>query len=773
MSFLDIVFILLLLFLGQYVWMRKSASGLSNKVPGLGFWTAFLILLIGLVLNRTVESLAVKALFICLFPILSFWSLMFWGKKKLPRQGDWIAIIAIGVSAVLSYSIYQQAIAAYEEGQPFFHNVGQIEWLSFSDPVTGEETSWKLGFWIDSLTAIMVMMVSFVSFLIHVFSVGYMKGEDNYSRYFGYFGIFSFSMLLLVLTDNLFILYCCWELVGVSSFLLIGFFINKDSAAAAAKKAFVTNRVGDLGFGIGLYLIYSNLHTFSYMEVFERIQAGELSGGLQTVIALCLFCGAIGKSAQFPLHIWLPDAMEGPTPVSALIHAATMVAAGVYMVGRLYPVFTPTALIVVAYIGAFTALMAATIAITQFDIKRVLAFSTLSQLGYMVAALGVGAYTAGLFHLITHAFFKALLFLCSGSVILALHHKQDMRSMGGLARKTPITFFCMTVGTIAIAGVPFFSGFYSKDMILGGALAFGMENPHHMILFLALLVAAGITAFYMFRLIFMTFTGAPRDHHAFEHAKESPAVMCVPLLILAALAFGSGWEDRGLGGFFKERVVPWGQEVQIGEGHAKAASLHRAAFAAEDVTHDATVLHEAAQAEEHAAAAHGSHDDLHHRAHTIAMILSILVAFSGIILSALTYWERIRLIDPAKCARALGPVYDLVYNKYYVDEFYAKTLYKGLEVLRNFLARFDLGVIDWVVNACGRGTVATSGASGRFDNGIVDGFVNWIADVSQSFGRSIRRVESGIIQNYVLKAGSAVGAIVIVWMVVRSLSGGA
>ena len=767
MKFLILLFIVLVGYLGLTLWVRDSGDGSKGKGPGFGFWTAFLILLVGLSLHYLLESLATKALLICLFPVLSFWALMFWGKKRLPRQGDWIAIVAIGISAVLSYGIYQQAISAYEQGQPFFHNVGNVEWLSFTDSATGEKTSWSPGFWIDSLTAVMVMMVSFVSFLIHVFSVGYMKGEDNYSRYFGYFGIFSFSMLLLVLTDNLFVLYCCWELVGISSFLLIGFYINKDSAAAAAKKAFVTNRVGDMGFAIGLYLIYSNLHTFSYMEVFEKIQAGEMSGRMLTLTGLFLFCGAVGKSAQFPLHIWLPDALEGPTPVSALIHAATMVAAGVFMVGRLYPIFTPDALLVVAYIGTFTALMAATIAIAQFDIKRVLAYSTLSQLGYMVAALGVGAFTAGLFHLITHAFFKALLFLCSGSVILALHHKQDMRSMGGLARKTPITFFCMTVGAIAISGVPFFSGFYSKDLILGGTLAFGMEHPQHMILFLALLAAAGITAFYMFRLIFMTFTGKPRDHHAYDRAKESPAVMWVPLVILALLAIGSGWKEKGLGGFFEERVVPWGQEIQPVEQHAAVAAYAGAAFAAEE-----TPMENADEDAEHAAAAHDTHADVHHRAHGIAMTLSIIVAFTGIILSALTYWERIRLIDPARCARALGPLYDLVYHKYYVDEFYAKTLYKGVEVLRNALARFDLNIIDGFVNWTAKATTSTSFATGRFDNGIIDGIVNWIADVFQGLGRRVRRVETGVIQNYVLKAGSAVGLIVVLWIVVRSLTAG-
>ncbi|MCB9783694.1 MAG: NADH-quinone oxidoreductase subunit L [Candidatus Omnitrophica bacterium] len=729
--------------------------------------------------------MATKGLLICLLPLLSFWILMFFGRNHLPSGGDWIAMIAIGLSLCLSYSIYHQAIGAYESGDEFFYhqsegNIASFEWIAFTNPDTGERTPWKLGFWIDSLTAIMLMVVAGISFLVHLFSLGYMKGEENYSRYFGYLGIFSFSMLLLVLTDNLFVLYICWELVGVSSFLLIGFFINKDSAAAAAKKAFLTNRVGDLGFAIGLFIVYNNFHTFSIREIFDALANGAMADSPWTLtfMGLGLFCGAVGKSAQFPLHIWLPDAMEGPTPVSALIHAATMVAAGVYLVARLFPVFNDTAFLVIAYIGTFTAIMAATIAITQFDIKRVLAYSTLSQLGYMVAALGVGAYSAALFHLTTHAFFKALLFLCSGSVIHALHHEQDMRNMGGLAGKTKVTFITMLVGTLAISGVPFFSGFYSKDKILAGALEMGMINPHHAIIFIALLLAAGITAFYMFRLIFMTFTGKPRDRHAWEHAHEGPWTMQVPLVVLAILAICSGWTHLGLGGFFQERVVPWGTEAQVATHHADAPTLFTtAAFAQEEGTaveehsahgeaHDEPVANAAAMHEE-------GHHDVQHTAHVVAMILSILVATSGIILSALTYWERIRVIDPAKCARAMGPVYDLVYNKYYVDEFYARTFYRGLEIVRNVLARFDLRIIDGIVNGAGRVTVFTSGKSGRFDLRVVDRIVDWIAEVCQHYGQRIRRVESGVIQDYALKVGGAFGTMVILWMIVRSFFVGA
>jgi NADH-quinone oxidoreductase subunit L len=779
MGSLIVVLVLLVLAIGY--------SAAKGKKPGLASCTALAVLIAGMGIGWTV-SLTAQVWLIILIPLFSFWVQMFLGRKHMPRQGDWFAIGAIGLSFVLSFLIYKQAIAAYQSGEAFLHQIGQFDWIAFTQE-SGQRVPWRIGFWVDSLTAVMLMVVCIVSLLVHIFSVGYMKGEENYSRYFGYLGLFSFSMLLLVLTDNLFVLYCSWELVGVSSFLLIGFFINKDSAAAAAKKAFLTNRVGDIGFAIGLYLIYSNLHTFSFSEIFEKVAAGELAGWKLTATSLALFCGAVGKSAQFPLHIWLPDAMEGPTPVSALIHAATMVAAGVYQVARLYPVYSDTALLVVAYVGAFTALGAATIAITQFDIKRVLAYSTLSQLGYMMAALGVGAYTAGMFHLTTHAFFKALLFLCSGSVIMAMHHEQDMRKMGGLAKKIPITFLCMAIGTIAISGVPFFSGFYSKDMILAGALEKAMENPHHALIFLALLLAAGITAFYMFRLLFMTFTGKPRDEHAYDHAKESPAAMVVPLLLLAFLAIGSGYEDAGLGGFFKDRVVPYGTQAEPDSHDSHAAArpglLVTVAQAQEE---HAAESHPATPTETLSPAA-GVHAELgheapgddsrwehseghHHGAHEIAMVLSILIAFTGIFLSALTYWERVRLIDPDKASAAMGKVYGLVYDKYRVDEFYARVFYKPLERLRNVLAAFDLKWIDGLVNGSATVTVKASNRSGRFDLNYVDRLVNWLAEVFQAWGERVRHIETGVIQNYVLKTGSAFGVIVVMWMVVKSYMAG-
>lgn len=721
--------------------------------------------------------MTLRAFLIVVIPLLSFATIILFGRlSRLRGICDRIAIAAIAISFILSYGIYRQAMSAYDMGEPFLHlTAAPFEWLTFDHPeAADQQVSWKIGFWVDSMTAMMLMVVTIVSLLVHIFSLGYMKGEENYNRFFAYLSLFSFSMLLLVLTDNLIILYCCWELVGISSFLLIGFYVNRESAAAAAKKAFVTNRVGDLGFAIGLFLIYSHFHTFSFREVFERVQAGEMSSLKLTITSLFLFCGAVGKSAQFPLHIWLPDAMEGPTPVSALIHAATMVAAGVYMVARLYPVFTPDSLLVVAYLGTFTALMAATIAVTQFDIKRVLAYSTLSQLGYMMAGLGAGAFTASMFHLTTHAFFKALLFLCSGSVILALHHEQDMRRMGGLWKKTPITFLAMLTGCLAISGIPFFSGFYSKDMILAGALEFGMRHPQHMLLFLALLVTAGLTAFYMFRLLFMTFTGTPRDPHAYAHAHESPRNVTIPLLLLAFLSISAGWEHLGLGGFFKERVIPWGKPPVSAHHAGTPNPLFDAAYAQEPPATEGSGASATLSEGNTSPTRHGEeHDDLAHTAHVLATTLSVIGSIIAICLSALFYWERFRIVDPARAAAMFGRFYDLSYNKYYVDEFYDRTLFRGLEVVRNFLARFDLRIIDGIVNGTASGTVKTSRGSGRFDLSVVDRLVNWLAEVIQGYGQRIRRIESGVIQNYVLKAGGAFGVMVVLWFVMKSLWGGA
>jgi NADH-quinone oxidoreductase subunit L len=431
----------------------------------------------------------------------------------------------------------------------------------------------------------------------------------------------------------------------------------------------------------------------------------------------------VGKSAQFPLHVWLPDAMEGPTPVSALIHAATMVAAGVYMVGRLFPIFSasPEAMLVIAYIGLITAFFAATIAITQTDIKRILAYSTVSQLGYMMTALGVGAYTAGLYHLMTHAFFKALLFLCSGSVIHAVHTNEITR-MGGLSKKMPITAMTMLIGTLAISGVPFFSGFGSKDAILAGALQFGVTHPQHFLIFLGLITGAGITAFYMFRLIFLTFFGEPREQKRFDHAHESPATMTVPLIVLAALSIVGGFGLYG-GLWFNHLLVP-------------------------------PVLGEAARSAGHGSS-HGSA-----WVHNGAMVLSLIAAFSGILLSYLMYYKK--SISAAMMAQKYAKLYELSYNKFWVDEFYQKTIIAFVLKLRMVLREFDNKVVDGAVNATAPGLIGVTRFSGAIDKYVVDGLVNLLAIVTQAIGAISTLFQSGIIQNYLMKAGFAIGAVLLI-----------
>ncbi|MBD3268226.1 NADH-quinone oxidoreductase subunit L [bacterium] len=658
---------------------------------------------------------------IILLPIAAFTVQIFLG-KRLPRQGDFVPVGAICIALGLGLTVFFKVIAG--ESDPHFHFHKTYLWF------TGGSLDFFFGFYIDNLTAVMLLVVTVVSALVHIYSMGYMKGEKFYDRFFAYLSFFSFSMLLLVLCDNLFVLFVCWELVGVSSYLLIGFLFWKHSAADACKKAFITNRVGDLFFLIGILLIVTKTGTFNYTEIFHTIETGELSGTTLTIAAICLFGGAVGKSAQFPLHVWLPDAMEGPTPVSALIHAATMVAAGVYMIGRLFPIFAASqaAMLVVAYIGLITAFFAATIAITQTDIKRVLAYSTVSQLGYMVTALGVGAFTAGLYHLMTHAFFKALLFLGSGSVIHAVH-TNEMPEMGGLRKKMPITFLTMLIATLAIAGVPFFSGFGSKDAILAGALAFGLEKPWHMGIFIGLLVAAAITAFYMFRLIFLTFYGEPQDQEKYDHAHESPISMTGPLVLLAVLSVIGGF---GLYGslWFNDLVVP----TQI---HA----------AAEATAHGGETAHDA----------HGGHGS--HLAHNLAMILSITFAGAGILFSYLVYSRKMFSAD--SMAKRMSGLYAMSFNKYWIDELYQNTVIAFVMKLRMVLGKFDNKVVDGAVNATAPLTRGTANFSGSLDRYVVDGLVNLLAIVVQAVGAVSTLVQSGVIQNYILKVGLAVGVILL------------
>src|ERR1051326_858887 len=480
------------------------------------------------------ETLIPLSLAILFLPLLSFVALIFVG-KRLSRQGDWLGASILFVCLGLAIVVLVKKLTLFPDPVTF-----NFPWVNFGNvPLIGP-LEIHLGLTVDNLSAIMMVVVCLVSALVHLFSIGYMKGDVRYSRYFAYLGIFTFSMLVIVLTSNFFTMYVGWELVGLSSYLLIGHWYEKKSASDAAKKAFVVNRIGDIGMFTGIMILYYNFRTFGFTEIFEAIGSGHIPMGSEawlTAAGILVFCGAIGKSAQFPLHVWLPDAMEGPTPVSALIHAATMVAAGVYLVARTFPMMTSGALLFIAYTGAITAFISATIAIAQNDIKKVLAYSTISQLGYMVMGLGVGAYTAGFFHLATHAMFKAGLFLGSGSVIHAMHNAlhhagdhhtdpQDIRNMGGLKKKMPVTFFTFLIYTLAICGVPLTSGFLSKDEILAGTLAFGGLTGHYLIPIIGFLVA-GMTAFYMFRIVIVAFLGDHAEPGRFGSVHESPATMTI------------------------------------------------------------------------------------------------------------------------------------------------------------------------------------------------------------------------------------------------------
>ncbi len=660
------------------------------------------------------------ACIVLLLPLLAFTIQIFVG-KRLPRGGDWLPTGAMFLCLGLSVVILAKVLAAYD---PDYKETFSFMWIDIGDfRVEG-------GILLDNVTAIMLVVVTLVSALVHLYSIGYMHDDPLYSRFFAYLGLFSFSMLGLVLSDNFLFLYCFWELVGLTSYLLIGFWFERPAAASAGKKAFIVTRIGDVGMFIGIMIIFSQIGKFGYQGVFDSVAQGELSGTLLTVAGVCIFFGAVGKSAQFPLHVWLPDAMEGPTPVSALIHAATMVAAGVYLVVRVFPFLSPDALTFIAYTGVITAFLGATIAIAQNDIKRVLAYSTISQLGYMMLGLGVGAYVAGFFHLVTHAAFKACLFLCSGSVIHALG-TQDMREMGGLKDKMPITFKTMLIATLAISGVPLTSGFLSKDAILAGSLGFGFfEQPRHMLLPLLGFITAGMTAFYMFRLIFMTFYGQPRDREKYEHAHESPKSMTIPLVVLSSLTFfffyTFNFNPFSTSGWFYDII------------HKPASSVHQAVG-----TVDAGYVLASSEA--------------HDPAHIPALMLSLLIAAGGIYLAYLTYYKG--RISADAWADRFSFTYRLIYNKWYFDELYHFIVIRPTLAIRSFLGWFDQKVIDGVVNGAARITTFISFLEGRFDNIVIDGLVNQTAGAVIGAGSIFRKIQTGRVQTYIMFA--LVGAIII------------
>ncbi len=674
-------------------------------------------------------TLALLNLFL---PLLSFAILIFFGKKF----GDKAHLVSLAlIGGMLAVAIRFFSNVFHHGTEPILET--SIQWFT-----TGK-FSVDLGFLINNVAAIMLLVVALISFLVHLYSVEYMKGDPRYSRYFAFLGVFTFSMNGIVLADSLVMMYIFWELVGLSSYLLIGFWFEKESAANSSKKAFLANRVGDIGMFIGIMILFFEIGSFQISGLIEGVHNGAFSGDmtLLTIAGVLVFMGAIGKSAQFPLHIWLPDAMEGPTPVSALIHAATMVAAGVYMVVRIFPILTPDALEVIAYVGGITALMAAIIAITQNDIKRVLAYSTVSQLGYMIMALGVGAYQAGFFHLTTHAMFKACLFLCSGSVIHAMHHAlhelkdhdtdpQDMRNMGGLRDKMPITFWAMFISTLAISGVPFFSGFLSKDAVLAGSLSY-YHHHHGWSLFLPIagFGAAVITAFYMFRLIFMTFFGNPQNKDIHSHVQESPFTMTFPLILLAGLSFAI---------FF---TLP--ATINPFDSHGW-------------FTHAVPMVDNVAGLNMHEVEA-----GLHH-AHHSAMMISLAVAGIGILMSILFY--LFKSIDAKKVANTLNRIklYNLSFNKFYIDEIYNILLYKPFFAFSWLCSKLDWDLYDQkFIDGWGWLTIKLSDKSGEadynwLDQKIVDGF----GRLTQYFGRNLKLTQNGVVQNYLL--GGIMGLLLLI-----------
>ncbi len=787
---------------------------------------------------------------------------LYWllGGEQPGRGGAYLATGAIALSCVLCltglvrfmsqhpvkerghHPVAHEAheVAAEAHGGTFTGNpappdawAGRVTWAALSADDTRPAVRLQLGYYIDHLAAVMFAMVTFVATLIHIFSLGYMADEaadtvedhhavvheetaegldhhaphhdaahfvrrGRYGRFFMYLSLFCFSMLNLILADNLFQVFISWELVGVCSYLLVGFYYERRSASNAANKAFITNRVGDVGFIIGLMIVWTYIGTFNFQDVFARLRSpahdshgpiasanllvhlqpegtpdqdgvqhmkwtppnqpqgshvalfplvradGHFHGigateeqlteiavdpgarltdysampyWLLVVAGLGVFLGCVGKSAQFPLQVWLPDAMEGPTPVSALIHAATMVAAGVYLVGRCFPLFTPEARLVIAYTGCITLFVAATIAIVAHDIKKVLAYSTVSQLGYMMLALGVGGWVAGLLHLLTHAFFKALLFLGSGSVIYGCHHEQDMRKMGGLYAKMPITAWTMFVGVLAIAGTPLFSGWYSKDAMIAEALAFTLAFPSHFLLLLLPVLTAGITCFYMFRMWFLTFTGAPKDHHVHEHAHEPPRVMTVPLIILAAFSV----------------FVAWGWPLWDADASYLGDVLHSSA--PESVAAEFLPIHLKA-------------DTAMPVFHNVAGIMALSAAALGTLFAVAVYF--VRRFDPADAVEQFPGVYRLLNAKWYFDEFYSAALVRPALVAARGFRWFDTRVIDGFVDGTARFTVRLAKWDGIFDQGIVDGLVNLVANVTYRVGAWLRTFQTGFIRSYIL-----------------------
>ena len=658
-----------------------------------------------------------------LLPVVAFGLILAFG-RRLPGEGAYVAIGAILAGLVMSLVIAAQwFLGGASAAHHGLYSV-TVPWM----PVGGQMID--MGFSVDALSVVMLLVVTIVASLVQIYSVGYMHGDVRYPRYFAYHSLFAAAMLALVIANNIVLMFMSWELVGLTSYLLIGFWFEKPSAMRAAKKAFLVTRVGDVGFLAGMILLYlqtGSLNLFGSAGVFENlnklqgfVHIGPWAVSMAAMAGLLLFCGAVAKSAQFPLHVWLPDAMEGPTPVSALIHAATMVAAGVYLVARMYPVYladsSGVALQVVAYVGAFTALFAATIGIAQNDIKRILAYSTVSQLGYMIMSLGVFGYAAGMFHLFTHAFFKANLFLGSGSVIHGTG-TQDIREMGGLRKKMPWTYWTFLISTLSLCGIPFVTaGGWSKEEIL--AVAWHTNR----IVFLAGVLGAFTTSFYMFRLVYKTFHGEPKRHDI--HAHESPRVMLVPLVILAALAIFAGYVGTPFANAFEHNLAP-----VLGH-HFEGVLEHKL-------------------------------EGMPHGFNVTVFLFATVSALLGIGLATIIWLKPILKIE--KLEPYFGWLAKLVENKYYIDEIYQATIIRALMAIAWLAFKFDQWVIDYaIVNGVGYMTRLASDMWGWFDRTVVDGLVNLVGWTTKTAGNALRYFQTGVAQQYVF--------LLVVAMVLMSLA---
>ncbi len=683
--------------------------------PGRAYLVATLLPLIPVLLllfAATIRNMARSRSGTDSFASRIYW--LFGGDQPLKTGGTLSILFLLG-----SFGLSVWGLLQFHEEAHTYHDFPQEfatrwsergDWLRIGTSKTiRPATALEIGYHIDQLTALMFTMVTGIGSLIFIYSLGYMKRETEdtvddhvahttrrgrFGRFYLYLSLFAFSMLNLLIADNLFQIFVGWELVGVCSFFLIGFYYERKSASSAANKAFLVNRVGDAGLLIAMAIAFASFGTLNIQELGGRIggsQPVELSHGLWILMGLGLFLGCVGKSAQIPLQTWLPDAMEGPTPVSALIHAATMVAAGVYLAGRCYPLFAPEVFLTIAYCGLITMLVSASIALVMTDIKRVLAFSTCSQLGMMMLALGIGAWTAGLLHLLTHAFFKALLFLGAGSVIHGCHEEQDLRQMGGLRRKMPVTAYTMLIGVLAISGMPFFSGWYSKDQILSAAMGASLSNHLHALLFLGPLLTAGLTAFYMFRLWFLAFAGEPRNRTVYNHARESPWSMKWPLIILALGSIG----------------VAWGWPLWDAEASYLGHHLHEA----EPILNHPAFSHAHILAEEY---------------HVVAGGLALLAG----VLGAGYAWSRYGRHAPT--AAQLQEPRGLLAKRWYFDDVYDFVFLRGTQKLAEQAASADRSSPE---------------RPRRF---TLDGAMSGLASLVQRGGHALRRTQTGQVRQYVL-----------------------